>query len=60
VINPKDEEAINSLQNKDGSQTTTLDEMLSRAKEHYLELFTARHRPPDKEPAKIPSIGKSR
>ena len=60
VIKPQEEEAINSIKNKDGSQTTTQDETLSRAQEHYQDLFTPRERPPNKEPAKIPGIGKSR
>ena len=60
MIKPQEEEAINSLKNKDGSQTTTQDETLSRAQEHYQDLFTPRERPPNKEPAKIPGIGKSR
>ena len=58
VINPQEDEAINSLKTKDGKQTTTQEETLSRAQEHYQELFTPRQRPPNKEPAKIPSIGK--
>ena len=60
MIKTQEDEVINSLKNKDNSQTTTQEETLSRAQEHYQELFTPRQRPPNKEPAKIPNIGKSR
>ena len=60
VTNPQEEDTINSLKNKDGTQTTTQKETLSRVEEHFQELFTARERPPDRDPLPCPQVGKSK
>ena len=55
---PQEEDTINSLKGKNGTQTTTQKETLSRVKEHFQELFTARERPPDSDPLPCTQVGK--
>lgn len=57
---PQEEDTINSAKQKDGTQTTTQKETLSRVKEHFHELFTAREIPPDRHPLPCPQVGKSK
>ena len=61
LAKPKDENnSINVIKQKDGSLTKTHEEALERVREHYQDLFSPRERPPNTEPIKIPSLGKTK
>ena len=57
---PHEEETINSFRTKNGTQTTTQEESMSRVKEHFEDLFTARERPTTGETIPIPQVKRTK